>query len=62
MEENKKEGLKKGLGIHARRTIAYIALIIITFFCLFWFLLLFINATRTNSQLQTGFTLVPAKV
>lgn len=59
MAENKKEKLNKGLGLHARRTIAYVVLVIISFFCLFWFLLLFINATRTNSQLQTGFTLVP---
>ena len=53
---NENKDLKKGLGIHARRVIAYIVLIIITFFCLFWFYVLFINATRSNGELQAGFT------
>jgi len=57
--EKKNQELKKGLGLHARRSIAYIALTIITFFCLFWFYILFINATRSNGQLQAGFTLLP---
>jgi multiple sugar transport system permease protein len=52
--------LKKGVGIHARRAIAYIVLALVTFFCLFWFLILFINATRSNGELQSGFTLVPS--
>ena len=39
MNENK--NLKKGLGIHARRFIAYIVLILVTFACLFWFYVLF---------------------
>lgn len=51
---------KKGLGLHARRVIAYVVLCIITFFCLFWFYILFINATRSNGELQAGFTLVPS--
>lgn len=57
--ERKNQGLKKGMGLHARRTVAYIVLAIITFFCLFWFYILFINATRSNGQLQSGFTLLP---
>ena len=28
---------KKGLGIHARRALAYIVLVIMSFLCLFWF-------------------------
>lgn len=56
---NKKDGLKKGMGIHARRTIAYIVLSVIAFFCLFWFYVLFINATRSTGQLQAGFTAIP---
>jgi multiple sugar transport system permease protein len=52
--------LKKGMGIHARRAIAYIVLILITFLCLFWFYLLFVNATRSNAQLKAGFTLLPS--
>lgn len=50
----------KGMGLHARRVIAYIVLGIITFFCLFWFYILFINATRSNGELQAGFTHLPS--
>ncbi len=46
----------KGLGIHARRVIAYIVLVFITFLCLFWFYVLFVNATRSNSDLTRGFS------
>ena len=52
--------LKKGLGIHTRRIIAYTVLIIISFLCLFWFYVLFINATRSNGELQSGFTPLPS--
>ena len=34
----------KGMGIHARRALAYIVLVIISFFCLFWFYVMIINA------------------
>ena len=60
MGGKKKEGLKKGLGIKARRGLAYVVLIVISFFCLFWFYILFINATRSNGELQAGFTLLPS--
>ena len=60
MADNKNNGLKKGVGLHARRVIAYIVLIIITFFCLFWFYILFINATRSNGELQSGFQALPS--
>ncbi len=56
----KNNELKKGVGLHARRVIAYVVLTIITFFCLFWFYILFINATRSNGELQAGFTLAPS--
>lgn len=56
----KKKDLDKGVGIHARRAISYIVLIIISFFCLFWFYLLFVNMTRSNGELQSGFTLAPS--
>lgn len=55
------DNLEKGLGLHARRAIAYIVLIIISFFCLFWFYVMVINATRSNGELNAGFTLVPSK-
>ncbi len=46
--------------LKARRTGCYIVLILISFLCLFWFYVLFINATRSNSQLAKGFTAVPS--
>ena len=51
---------QKGVGLHARRVIAYVVLIIISFFCLFWFYIMFINATRSNGELQSGFTAIPS--
>ena len=56
----RREEVNKGLGLHARRFIAYVVLIIISFFCLFWFYVLFINATRSNGELQSGFTAIPS--
>ena len=46
-------------GIKARRFVAYIVLIFFTILCLFWFYILFINATRSNSALKQGFTFIP---
>ena len=46
--------------VHARRAVAYIVLIIISFLCLFWFYVLFINATRSNGELGKGFTAIPS--
>ena len=46
--------------VHARRLIAYIVLVLVSFLCLFWFYVLFINATRSNSELTKGFTAVPS--
>ncbi|MCD8232141.1 MAG: carbohydrate ABC transporter permease [Clostridiales bacterium] len=61
MEENKNNRkVKKSMSIRTRRVIAYIVLIVITFFCLFWFYVLFINATRSNGELQRGFSAIPS--
>ena len=57
-EENAK--VSKGIGIKGRRVIAYTFLIIISFLCLFWFYVLFINATRSHSELTKGFTPLPS--
>ncbi len=51
---------KKGLNIGVRRTISYVVLVLVTFLCLFWFYVLFINATRSNSELTKGFAPVPS--
>ena len=42
------------------RVLVYALLIFVTFLCLFPFYLLVINATRSNAQLQGGFTLIPS--
>lgn len=54
---NKKE---KGLSVGARRAIAYVVLVFISILCLFWFYVLFINASRSNAELARGFTPIPS--
>lgn len=49
------------MSIKGRRTVAYIVLALISFFCLFWFYVLFINASRSHSELTKGFTAIPSK-
>ncbi len=41
------------------RVFAYTILIFLAFLCLFSFYMLIINSTRSNAQLQAGFTLMP---
>lgn len=48
-----------GFGIRGRRALAYLVLILVSFLCLFWFYVLFINATRSHSELTKGFTALP---
>lgn len=52
--------VKKGVGIKAKRIIAYAVLILIAFLCLFWFYVLFINATRSKGELTKGFAFLPS--
>ena len=42
-----------------RRALIYVSLGLITFFCLCWFYVLFVNATRSHSEIQLGFSPVP---
>lgn len=49
----------KGLGIGVRRFIAYAVLVFVSFMCLFWFYVLFINATRSEGDLARGFSAIP---
>ena len=51
---------KNGMGIHARRALAYIVLVFMSFLCLFWFYILFVNATRSHGELTKGFTPIPS--
>ncbi len=41
------------------RIFVYTVLVFLALLCLFFFYLLFINSTRSNGQLQAGFTLIP---
>ena len=56
MDERK----SSGIGIHARRVLAYIVLIFNSILCLFWFYVLFVNATRSHAQIQLGFSALPS--
>lgn len=53
--------LEKSVSLTLRKVIAYIVLVIISILCLFWFYVLFINATRSNSELSQGFSALPGK-
>ena len=44
---------------HFRSIFAHIVLIILSFLCLFFFYILFINATRSHADLQKGFSALP---
>ncbi|MBR6328347.1 MAG: carbohydrate ABC transporter permease [Lachnospiraceae bacterium] len=57
---NYDSGLDQGLGIKNRRIIAYVVLILLSFLCLCWFYVLFINATRSNGELTKGFSPIPS--
>ncbi len=59
MEQTKKK-TGNGMNIHLRRVISYVVLILISFLCLIWFYILFINATRSHSELNRGFTAIPS--
>lgn len=48
------------MGIHARRILAYVVLVFMSFLCLFWFYVLFVNATRSHGELTKGFTPIPS--
>lgn len=41
------------------RTVVYLILFLLAALCLFSFYMLIINSTRSNAQLQAGFTLIP---
>lgn len=49
------------MGIKSIRVIAYIVLILLSILCLIWFYLLFINATRSHSDITSRVSFVPGK-
>lgn len=59
MSAQTKKDSSASASMRARKTVIYIVLILISLLCLFWFYVLFINATRTNSQIQGGFSAIP---
>ena len=54
------EDTRNAGGIKARRALAYVVLVLISILCLFWFYVLFINSTRSNSDLTSGFRPIPS--
>ena len=48
-----------GIKLFISRIVVYGILLFLSFLCLFFFYLMFINASRSNAQLQAGFTLIP---
>lgn len=59
MEINKSDSLKARTMLNITRAVVYIILIFLTVLCLFSFYMLIINSTRSNAQLQAGFSLIP---
>ena len=43
-----------------QRVLVYTFMIVLTIICLFFFYLLFINATRSHAELQAGFSMIPS--
>lgn len=56
---NTRENTKGRIQLMISRFVVYCILIFLTVLCLFSFYMLIINATRSNAQLQAGFTLLP---
>ena len=54
-----KEARRAVVQLTLLRVLVYVILIFLSILCLFSFYMLFINASRSNGQLQAGFTLVP---
>ena len=54
-----KENTRGRIQLIVARTVAYVILILLALMCLFSFYMLVINSTRSNAQLQAGFTLAP---
>ena len=54
-----KEAKRAVVQLTVLRILVYLILIFLSILCLFSFYMLIINATRSNGQLQAGFTLIP---
>ena len=49
-----------GIGYKIKKTILYILLILLSVVCMFPFLLMIVNATRSGSEIVKSFTLIPS--
>jgi len=58
-EHDSKENKTARVQLFLLRFVVYAILIFLTVLCLFSFYMLIINSTRSNAQLQAGFTLLP---
>ena len=47
------------MGNKVAKVIVYIFLIVLALMCIFPFLLMLVNATRTGPEIASGFTLIP---
>ena len=54
-----KEARRAVVQLTVLRILVYAILVFLSILCLFSFVMLFINASRSNGQLQAGFTLIP---
>lgn len=60
IQVNMVEERTKG-SVKSRRVVAYVVLSIACFFCLIWFYVLLINATRYHGEIKSGFSAIPSK-
>ena len=61
-DDSEDKSKSRGAGVTVRRIIAYVVLIILTFLCLIWFYILFVNCTRSKGELQMGgFSALPSR-
>ena len=56
---NTRESERGRLHLLVMRVVAYVILIFLSFLCLFCFYMLIINSTRSNGELQAGFSALP---
>lgn len=59
MNSNNKDDQAAKVKLLASRIVVYAVLLFLTFLCIFFFYLMLINSTRSNAQLQSGFTMLP---
>ena len=60
VDNGEKENQRAKIKLTVQRVLVYTFLIFLTILCLFFFYLLFVNATRSHQELQQGFTLLPS--